>query len=173
MARSSSGPGRYPLKVEIAGSNPARVTHVSLGAGRNVQLIRRVFDAIERRDAQLFAGLCHPDVELHWPASLPYGGVFRGVEAQGSNWTDTWVPLQPTDATRRMDPRVVAATDAEVVVVWHQRGLTASGESLDQPVLGLYEVRDEKLFRAQMFYFDTTEVVQFLAASSRGEHGSD
>ncbi len=25
-ARSSSGPGRHPLKVEIAGSNPARVT---------------------------------------------------------------------------------------------------------------------------------------------------
>src|SRR5262249_10271420 len=26
LARSSSGPGRHPLKVEIAGSNPARVT---------------------------------------------------------------------------------------------------------------------------------------------------
>ena len=29
QARSSSGPGRYPLKVEIAGSNPARVTAIT------------------------------------------------------------------------------------------------------------------------------------------------
>jgi hypothetical protein len=56
----------------------------------------------------------------------------------------------------------VAATDDEVVVVWHQRGVTSSGDSLDQPVLGLYQVRVRNSFRAQMFYFDTAEVVRFL-----------
>jgi hypothetical protein len=48
-------------------------------------------------------------------------------------------------------------------VAWHQRGLTANGESVNQQALGLYEVRDAKLFRAQMFYFDTAKVVRFLA----------
>ena len=61
-----------------------------------------------------------------------------------------------------MDPRVVAATDQEVVVLWHQRGLTPAGQRLDMETLGLYGVRDGKFARAQMFYFDTTAVLRFL-----------
>jgi ketosteroid isomerase-like protein len=33
-------------------------------------------------------------------------------------------------------------------------------------VLGLYRVRDGKLARAQMFYFDTTATAEFLKRSS-------
>lgn len=36
---------------------------------------------------------------------------------------------------------------------------------LDSPVLALYEMRDGKLVRAQMFYFDPTAVVDFLATA--------
>ena len=61
-----------------------------------------------------------------------------------------------------MDPRVVAATDKEVVVLWHQRGLRPDGQQLDMQTLGLYGVRDGKFARAQMFYFDTTAVLRFL-----------
>jgi ketosteroid isomerase-like protein len=61
-----------------------------------------------------------------------------------------------------MSPRVIAATDREVVVLWRQRGVSANGERLDAEVIGLYEVRDSKLVRAQMFYFDTTAVLRFL-----------
>jgi hypothetical protein len=39
-------------------------------------------------------------------------------------------------------------------VLWHQRGRDRAGRWLDTPVLGLYQVRDGKLARAQMFYFD-------------------
>jgi len=61
-----------------------------------------------------------------------------------------------------MDRRVVAATDKEVVVLWHQRGLRPTGQRLEMEVLGLYGVRDGKFARAQMFYFDTTTVLSFL-----------
>jgi hypothetical protein len=37
-------------------------------------------------------------------------------------------------------------------VLWHQRGRDHAGRSLDTPVLGLYQVRDGRLARAQMFY---------------------
>jgi hypothetical protein len=62
-----------------------------------------------------------------------------------------------------MDPRVVAARDDEVVVLWHQRGAIRSGERFDAPVLALYHVREGKLARAEMFYFDTVPLVSFLA----------
>jgi len=61
-----------------------------------------------------------------------------------------------------MDARIVAATDDEVVVLWHQRGISPTGERCDTPVLGLYLLRDGKLARAQMFYFDSAEVGGFL-----------
>jgi len=61
-----------------------------------------------------------------------------------------------------MDPRVVAATDQEVVVLWHQRGLKPTGQRLDMQALGLSGVRDGKFARAQMLCFDTTAVLRFL-----------
>jgi ketosteroid isomerase-like protein len=67
-----------------------------------------------------------------------------------------------------MDPRVVAASEHEVVVLWRQRGISAEGERFDSPVLGLYEVRDGKLARAQMFYFDAEGAAAFLERANAG-----
>jgi ketosteroid isomerase-like protein len=61
-----------------------------------------------------------------------------------------------------MDPRVVAVNDTEVVVLYRQRAVDPAGDRLDAPVLGLYEVREGKLVRAQMFHFDTAALVEFL-----------
>jgi len=77
------------------------------------------------------------------------------------------MPLQPTQAEQQMEPRIVAATDQEVVVLWRQRGRSPNGEHLDTPVLGLYQVRDGRLARAEMFYFDPVTVNDFL---SRARH---
>ena len=137
-----------------------------MDAKENAELMREVFGAIERRDAQRVFGLCHEDVEFHWPPSLPYGGVAQGFGGDRPRWTETWMPLQPTPAEQQMEPRIVAATDREVVVVWRQRGLSPNGERLDTPVLGLYQVRDGKLARAQMFYFDPVAVADFLVRAS-------
>jgi ketosteroid isomerase-like protein len=125
----------------------------------NTKLVLSVFTAVEQRNDQRFSELLHSDFEIHWPTSLPYGA------GKGRTWTDTWNPLQPTQAERRMDPRVVAANGNEIVVLWRQRGLSASGDRFDGEVLGLYRVREGKLARAQMFYFDTAAVVAFLAGS--------
>jgi ketosteroid isomerase-like protein len=122
----------------------------------NRKLLLDVFNAIEQRSDQRFSELLHSDFEIHWPASVPYG------EGKTRTWTDTWDPLQPTEVERRMNPRVVAASEDEVVVLWRQRGLSPGGERFDGEVLGLYQVREGKLARAQMFYFDTVAVTSFL-----------
>jgi uncharacterized protein len=143
-----------------------------MGSGANPRddagLMLAIFDAIERRDAARFTELVHPDFEIHWPPSLPYGGSYRDLDAEGRqgrpSWTGTWNPLQPTEAERRMDPRVVASNPdtGEVVVLWRQRGRRPGGERFDGPVLGLYQVRDGRLARAQMFHFDTAALAGFL-----------
>ena len=129
----------------------------------NSETILAIFRAIEERDAAQFRALLQPDFEIHWPRSLPYGGTFRGVEPQPRGWGATWQSLQPTESERTTDARVIAAQGDHVVVLWHQRGRSAPGESIDEEVLGLYRFRDGKLVRAQMFYFDTVPVANFLA----------
>lgn len=141
-------------------------------AAQNVEVMLEIFRRIERRDSRRPqdnpSALFHPDVELHWPPSLPYGGIARGLAPEGPTWGQTWTPLQPTDAERRMDPRVIAASGDEVVILWRQRGRSTTGERHDSEVLGLYRLRDGRLLRGQMFYFDTAGVLAFLARA-RGD----
>lgn len=122
----------------------------------------QIFRAVEQRDAQRMLALVHPDVEFHWPPSLPYDGTLRGLNPNGPCWGKTWDPLQPTATERSLDPRLVAASDEEVVVHWRQKGVSQAGDRIDTPVLGLYRLRDGRLARAQMFYFDPAAVLTFL-----------
>ncbi len=133
----------------------------------SVAIVLEAFRAVEQRDDDRLLELYHPEVEFHWPPSLPFGGSTRaGVKDRpGPSWSEIWGPLQPTEAERRMDPRVVAATEEEVVVHWHQRAVSPSGRCFDGEALGLYGVRDGKFARAQMFYFDTAAVQGFLDAA--------
>jgi uncharacterized protein len=130
----------------------------------NIEVVLQVFRAVEQRDAHEVISLYHPEVEFYDAPSLPYGGRQMGLEAaigNASRWAETWDPLQ-TEAERKMDPRVVAANDEEVVVLYRQRAVDPAGRHFDNPALGLYRVRDAKLERAQMFHFDTAAILSFL-----------
>jgi ketosteroid isomerase-like protein len=129
---------------------------------RNVKVMSEIFRAIEQRDEQRVRELFDPELELHWPPSLPYGGTHTAT-TPGPTWEQTWIPLQPTESERRLDPRIVAAAGDEVVVLWRQRGVAPAGERFDGEVLALYKLRKGKLIRAQMFYFDTVATANFLA----------
>jgi ketosteroid isomerase-like protein len=140
----------------------------------NVEIVLETIRAVERRDAQALLDLYHPDVEFYDAPSLPYGGIRSGRDDilgalerdPPHTWLGTWGPLQPTEAERRMDPRVVAANDSEVVVLYRQRAVDSAGNRFDAPVVGLCEVRDAKFARAQMFHFDTAAVVEFLSRAA-------
>lgn len=142
----------------------------------NVRVVLDAFGAVEQRDGAALLALCQPDVRFHWPPSLAYGGSRRLEEAdssQGATFEAVWDPVQPTQAERSMDPRVVAASEREVVVLWRQRGLAPDGERFDSPVLGLYEVRESRLASAQMFYFDPGAVSAFLNRAARAASPAD
>lgn len=159
------------ITVGLANSASPQKEATMSTAEKNIQVMLQIFQAIEHRDPnhvdlEKQRLLFQPDVELHWPSSLPYGGVARGLTRTGPNWEDTWNPLQPTAAERRMNPRIVAASDKEVVILWLQRGLSPKGIRFETEVLGLYELRAGKLARAQMFYFDEVATSRFLAEAS-------
>lgn len=139
----------------------------------NIQTVLKIFEVLEQREpsghtVERLLELCQTDVEICWPPSLPYGGTSRGLVQVHPSWTDAWDPLQPTQVERQMSPRVIAANGRnEVGVVYRQRGLNCRGEHFETEVLGLYELRDGKLARAQMFYFDEAGTNRFLTESTR------
>jgi ketosteroid isomerase-like protein len=142
-------------------------SQTSVSSDANERLIGSVFQAIERRDGAAFLTLLDPEFAIHWPPSLPYGAQPDRVLTGESSWLATWQPLQPTDAERAMSARVVASRGAEVVVLWRQRGRSAAGNTLDSEVLGLYELHNGKLLRAQMFHYDGAAVAAFLEHARR------
>lgn len=137
-----------------------------MNADANVRVVLEVFAAIEQRDAARFLALTHPEFTIDRPPSLPWNAGAPGRPDQAAHharsWLEVWTPLQPTAAERQMHPQVIAAADDRVVVRWRQRGRSPTGQSFDGQVLGLYEVRQQRLARAQMFYFDTDAVKRFL-----------
>ncbi len=136
----------------------------------NAEVVLAVIRAVEARDVEALFDLYHDDVEFHEAPSLPYAHTAHGKEgmreqletAPGATWLGTWGPLQPTEAERRMDPRVIATDGEEVVVEYTTRALAPDGERFESQVLGLYEVRDGKFARAQMFHYDTAAILAFL-----------
>ena len=136
----------------------------------SARVVLEVFAAIEQRDAARFLALAHPGFAICWPPSLPWNdGIPCRPDPQAHqvrSWLEVWTPLQPTAAERQMDPEVIAADGDRVVVRWHQQGRSPTGQSCDGQEMGLYEVRQGRLARAQMFYFDTDAVKRFLAAAA-------
>jgi len=104
----------------------------------------------------------------HDPRILSLGRALAGPTS--STWmlpsTRMDTPDRVFSSGRYVGGSVVASNGDEVVVLWRQRGLSPGGERFDGPVLALYTVREGRLARAQMFYFDTPALVEFLARAS-------
>jgi ketosteroid isomerase-like protein len=131
------------------------------------RVVLEAFAAVDARDDERLKRISHPEASFVWPESLQ-PSHFRTAQGKvATSWEEVWEPFQPLPEfiTRKMSPRIVASSGARVTVLWHQCGVNRHGERLDCEVLGLYEVRDGLLYRAQMFYFDGAAVRKFLQSN--------
>jgi ketosteroid isomerase-like protein len=131
----------------------------------NADFVLQMLQLLEGRELDRLGELYHPEIEFHWPPGLPYSGHFVGaaVAQMSERFAATWLPLQPTRETRRMDPRVVATgDDSRVVINYMWRGLDSQGRRFETETLAEYQVRDGRLARAQMFYYDLAGMIAFL-----------
>jgi ketosteroid isomerase-like protein len=131
----------------------------------NAEVMLTLLAAIERRDRELLQKLNHPDIEFHWPPGLPYSGVYKGetVAKMQECFGSIWIPLQPTEESRRMDPRVLATSpQGRVIIHYIWKGLSRDGVGFETETLADYQVDDGRLRRAQMFYYDLPGLIGFL-----------
>ena len=127
----------------------------------NVKVVKKLFEAVERRDRTWVLGAYDENIRIREAASLPYGGEYHGLEgalehAQG--YRKVWDNLQ-TVAERNLSPTFLDAGDY-VVVLWRQRA-TSGEKKLDSSAASVYKLRDGKIIESEMFQ-DTAAVLRFL-----------
>ena len=135
----------------------------------NLDVVRRLFDGVERRDLAAFADAFDETAVVREAPSLPYGGTYHGVDGLGrhaAGYRSAWDPVQDAEA-RRLAPEFMPYGD-RVVVLWRQRGRDASsGERFDMPAVSIYRLRDARIVESRMFHFDAGAVRAFLDRAHR------
>jgi ketosteroid isomerase-like protein len=116
---------------------------------RNVEVVERLMDAVNRRDVDAFAEVTTSDFEW-FPvfAARVEGGVYRGREGIATflgELDEVWEEFRPLpEEYRDLGDRVLGLGRLRT------RG-RGSGVPVDSPWGGLYDVRDGKVSRIRTF----------------------
>ena len=131
-----------------------------------VQVVRRLFHAVEHRDRDELLACYTEDVEITEAEVLPYGGIYRGHDgavAHALGFLAAWGPYQGPDEVR-LDAQFWGDGAGNVCVLFRHRAVDPRrGVRLDAPEVSMYQVRDGRVARSQMFHADSAKVAQFLA----------
>lgn len=118
-------------------------------------------------DFGVIAATLDPECVLYQPASLPYGGEWRGhsgfrrwMEAFGEQWAS----LEVKNA-RFYPVEDIVFSHSHVYAV-----ARASGQAIDWPLLQLFRVRDSKILELRPFHWDTAAMLPALDRSLPQNH---
>jgi ketosteroid isomerase-like protein len=126
----------------------------------NVEVVRKHFEAVNRRDWAAVMAAYDEEVVLVVPGSLaPDAGVFSGSDAVG-RWFGDWFGAFGKDyrfelaEIRSVGQRVLAVTR-------HQGAGRASGVQVEQTTANLYTLRGGKIVRVEL-YASPTEALEAI-----------
>jgi ketosteroid isomerase-like protein len=116
---------------------------------KNVEVVRQIFEAFNRRDWAEWEAHHHPDVLWSNPPEAPDSGIRRGVgEVRG-----IFDELLDLGGDWQVEVEEIAAVGKERVLM---RGRSvfvgrASGIPIEDPVLQLFDLEDGRVRRVQTF----------------------
>lgn len=111
----------------------------------NVDLIRSVYEAYQRRDFAYVFSRIGPDPEIVQTTELPWGGVHRGVEGAQAFFAKI---AEHVDALPQAETFIPAGDD--VAVVGRLKGKAKkTGAEIDIPIVHVWTVRDGKFVKFQ------------------------
>ena len=96
---------------------------------------------------------------MYQPASLPYGGVWRGhsgFEAWMRAFAQQWSSLEAKDAELYSYGDVIVSKSHVYAVA------KTTGQHLDWPLLQFFRMRHEKILELRPFYWDTATLLETL-----------
>jgi uncharacterized protein len=110
---------------------------------QDVELVRRVFQAINERDVDAMLDAYHPDADLSTLTSeLVQGNAYRGhsgIREYFSSFADVWEELH-------LEPEEIRDLGDRILVVgrWSSRG-KESGAAVESPAAWIFAVRDGRI----------------------------
>ena len=132
---------------------PARglARYCEVMSNENVEIVRRLWEAADRRDTAAVLALYDPDVELDgtgFPLVAQEGAVYRGHEGLKklfAEWRETW-----RDAEARLD-EIIDAGDRVISIYTYSAHGRASGTPIKEEFATVSTIASGKVVRVQWF----------------------
>jgi uncharacterized protein len=123
----------------------------------NVATIERVYQALAARDANVIQEVFAPHVTIRQSPELPWGGDYEGIDGAFTFFLTLVEHIESQVTTESL-----FAADDQVVQTGRTRGtVRANGASFDIPEVHVWELRDGKVVRYQV-YIDTPAMLEAL-----------
>jgi len=122
----------------------------------NVELARKGYAAIARRDFEAVLELMDPNIESHNPPEVPEAGVHRGHEAVRRDWEQTFELFEDfsIDVEQYFD-----AGDELVVFLLYRGRARGSSADIEAKMAHVWTIRDGKAIRLRQ-YLDRGEALE-------------
>ncbi len=117
------------------------------------------------KDIDVLSTAFHPDVVVHIPASLPYAGDWRGLDALGRLFTvmhDTWSAINVEDMEATIDGDTLFMGGTLVATT------RRSNKEIRQPFAQMLKIKNGLVVEGFPFYSDTAEIVAALDPEPAG-----
>lgn len=125
----------------------------------NVELVRRLYVALEAVDLETILEIFDPEVEVHQTEELPWGGDFQGHDGLGR-----FFGLLRENITSTVTVQAVYAAGDEIVQMGRTAGtVNATGAPFDVQEMHLLTIRDGKVVRFEA-HIDTPAMLDALRA---------
>ncbi len=131
----------------------------------NVELVRRIWEAADRRDTDTVLSLYDPEVEIDlsgFPVEAAERKLYRGHEglrALFGEWRETWA-----NADSELIELIDAGEHVVSIYTYGARG-RRSGLSVEERFASVWTIRDDKVVRVQWF----TQPAEALEAAGLSE----
>lgn len=128
-------------------------------AESNRQTLLTACDALLEEKGEEFWKILDPDIVFHEPGCLPWGGVYRGVEATIKAHANNHVVF---DRVRTVFESVSAADDIVMVYQTSSFRVRANGNTITMPMVETYRFRNGKVIEWREIFFDPWALTQAI-----------
>jgi uncharacterized protein len=135
-------------RAQVGGGTTSEQTRAALSA---------LYDAVVRGDLEAFLAGMHPEVEIHEPDWLPYGGVYRGT----NEVKDVLIAATKVIDLSRLSVESMFVDGDQGFVVVRAYALATGAPTL---VGEHWTMKDGKPGHCRVYHFDTAPVLDALDA---------
>jgi hypothetical protein len=123
----------------------------------NVDIVRSVFSALNRGDLETGLGFADPEIVVDATRRVFNPTTYTGVEGLRQMQAD----LDEVWEEFRFERFELIDAGDRVVVIGHLRGKgKSSGVEVEQPIAGIWTVRDGRVVRIEIGYTDPREALE-------------